>query len=156
MSDATDTTAELLKRMKSQRFVMLTTIDEDGALISRPMTVQEFDDWTFAFIAQDDDATVQQSDGREVNLSVMDGGNYISISGRGSVSRSVAEKKELWGRLNEAYAGDAEDPDNVILRVDAHQGAYWSAGNPVAQMIGLAKAAITGDAPDGEHGATEI
>lgn len=156
MTDDATTTEELRKRIAGQRFVMLATNDDSGSIVSRPMTVQELDGWTFRFIAQQDNDVVTQSEGRPVNLAVMDGGTYVSLTGTGRVSRDVEEKRALWGRLNEAYAGEPEDPANVILEVTATGGEYWDGGNPVARVLGLAKAAITGDAPEGKHGTASL
>lgn len=150
-----DEAKELRSRVEGQRFVMLSTSD-GTAITSRPMTVQEFDGWTLRFITQASNEVVAQSEGRAVNAVIMDGGTYVSLSGTASVDRSVENKRELWGRLNEAYAGDAEDPENVILNVDIDEGEYWDGGNPIARLVGLAKAAITGDAPNGEHGQASV
>lgn len=158
MSDQTSPD-DLRSHVKGKRFVMLTTTSPEGELQSRPMTVQEFEGWTMRFIAQDDDDAVRHSEGKEVNVSIMDGGEYVSLSGTGAVNRSVEEKKALWGRLNEAYAGEPEDPRNVILDITVSAGSYWDAGNPVARAIGLAKAALTGETGSGhggEHGSTDV
>lgn len=157
MTEKNDVAEELHTRLKDQRFVMLTTRSTEGSLESRPMTVQEVDGWVVRFIAQADDDTTTQSDGQQVNLAVMDGGDYLSLSGTGSINRDAAEKRELWNRLNEAYAGDADDPNNVIVEIAVTSGEYWDAGNPVVRVLGLAKAALTGDAPSsGENGATRV
>jgi general stress protein 26 len=152
-----DTAAELHQRIEDVRFVMLTTLTDEGSLVSRPMTVQEVDGWTVRFIAQGDDDTTVQSGGKAVNLSSMDGGNYLSLSGKGHINRDVDEKRALWNRLNEAYAGEPEDPDNIILEITVTSGEYWDAGNPVVRVLGLAKAALTGQAPEsGDNGATRV
>ena len=148
---------EIRQLVEGQRFVMFTSGDEAGGLVSRPMTVQEVDDWVFRFIAQDDSAVTRQADGKQVNLSVMDGSTYISLSGTGRVERDVTKKRELWDRLTEAYAGEPEDPANIILEVSASAGEYWQGGNPVANIIGLAKAALTRERPDnGDHGTVTL
>ena len=146
----------LHERIEGQRFVMLATATAEGTLTSRPMTVQEVDGWTLRFIAQDSNAVVAESEGKPVSLSIMDGGNYVSLSGTGHVSRDVEKKRELWSRLEEAYAGEPEDPDNVILDVVVDEGEYWDGGNPVARVVGLAKAALTGERPSGKHAAVDI
>jgi Pyridoxamine 5'-phosphate oxidase like len=113
--------------------------------------------WVFRFIAQNDSAVTRQADGKEVNLSVMDGSTYISLSGTGRVERDVTKKRELWDRLTEACAGEPEDPANIILEVSASVGEYWQGGNPVANIIGLAKAALTKKRPDnGDHGTAQL
>lgn len=153
----TEHTEQLRKLVTGQRFAMLTSLSDNGSLVSRPMTIQETDDWVFRFITQESNEVTAQSEGQQVNLAIMDGGTYISLSGTGSVSRDVTAKRELWDRLTEAYAGEPEDPENVILDVTVSSGEYWDGGNPVVQVLGLAKAAITGEAArTGEHGSVDI
>lgn len=153
-----DASSEALRKLvEGQRFVMMTTRAADGALVSRPMTVQEVDDWVFRFITQDDNAVTSESDGQQVNLAVMDGNTYVSVSGTGRVERDVAKKRELWDRLTEAYAGQPDDPANVILEITAESGEYWDGGNPVAHALSLAKAALTGERPGGgDHGTADL
>ena len=154
MSD--EPTETLRDHLKGQWFVMLTSLAEDGRLVSRPMTVQELDGWTLRFIAQDDNDVVGQAEGKQVNMSFNSGGTYVSLSGTGAVSRDTTAKQELWNRLNEAYAGDADDPSNVILEVTADEGEYWDGGGPVARVLGLARAAVTREATGGEHEVVDL
>ena len=72
------------------------------------------------------------------------------------VSRDVEKKRELWNRINEAYADDPEDPNNVILEIHVDSGEYWDSGSRVAQLVGLAKTLVTGERPGGDHGATDV
>lgn len=147
-----ENTQDLGKLLKGQRFAMLTTAEAGGALVSAPMTIQEVEEPVVRFIMPDDDIA-QQADGKQVNLAVVDGNDYVSLSGTGRIERNVAKKQELWGRLTEAYGGDPEDPSNVILEVTVASGKYWDSGNPIATAFGLAKAAVTGDRPEsGETG----
>lgn len=151
MTDQSNDTAALRDLLDKVRFVMLTTIEaEGGALVSRPMTVQEVDErWVVRFICQADNKVAAEADGHQVNLASMDGTRYVSLSGTGRVERDLAKKRELWDRLTEAYAGDAEDPNNVILEVQLAGAEYWDGGNPIVQLAGLAKAALTGERPEG-------
>ena len=143
--------------VKNQRFVMFTTRSTEGKLVSRPMTIAERENDLFRFVTQDDNDVATQSDGQQVNLSIMDGSIYVSMSGTGRIARSVAKKQELWNRIQEAYAGDAEDPSNVILEVTVETAEYWDGVNQVAALLGLAKAAVTGERPnDGEHGTVQL
>lgn len=143
--------------LKGQRFVMYTTRGEDGVLTSRPMTIAEREDAVFRFITQGDNAVATQSEGQQVNLSIMDGTTYISLAGSARIERDVAKKQELWNRIQEAYAGDAEDPKNVILEVTVDTAEYWDGGSQISNLLGLAKAAVTGNRPDlGEHGTVQL
>lgn len=156
MTDHEEARDALRERVAGQRFMMLTTTTAQGTLTSRPMTVQELDGWTLRFITQGSNAVTAESEGAQVNLAVMDGGTYVSLSGTGSVSRDLQQKRELWDRLTEAYGGEPGDPDNVILDVHVGEGEYWDGGNLVARVAGLAKAAITGERPSGEHAAVDL
>lgn len=147
---------ELADLVDKQRFAMFTTLAPGGALVSRPMTVQEREDWTLRFIAQDDNAVTAQAEGQQVNLAFVAGNTYISLSGTCRVERDLALKRELWNRLNEAYAGEPEDPNNIVLEVTVSSGEYWDGGNPVADLFGLAKAVVTGKAPTGDHGTVQL
>lgn len=147
---------ELADLVDKQRFAMFTTLAPGGTLLSRPMTVQERVGWTLRFIAQADNAVTQQAEGQQVNLAFAAGNTYISLSGTCRVERDVALKQELWNRLNEAYAGEPEDPNNIVLEVMVSSGEYWDGGNPVSDLFGLAKAVITGQAPTGEHGTVQL
>lgn len=143
--------------LKGQRFVMFTTRSTDGVLTSRPMTIAEREDSVFRFITQGDNDVATEADGQQVNLSIMDGSSYVSMAGTGRVERDLAKKQELWNRIQEAYAGDAEDPNNVILEVTVDSAEYWDGGNQVSTLIGLAKAAVTGERPnDGVHGTVQL
>lgn len=144
------------KLLKGQRIVMFTTQSETGALQSRPMTIQEYEYGVFRFIAQADNDITRQADGKQVNLAIIDGGTYLSISGLCEVERDVAKKKELWNRINEAYADDPEDPNNVVLEVTSETGEYWDGGNTVSQVLNIAKAAITKERPEADHGTVEL
>lgn len=146
----------LHRLVEGQRFTMFTTTSPDGRLVSRPMTVQEMDGWLVRFIAQDDSQVTVDSEGRQVNLAFIDGATFVSLSGVGSVDRDVTKKRELWDRLTEAYAGEPDDPANVIVEVQVHAGEFWEGGNPVSRIAGLAKAVVTGQAPDGGHGSVEL
>ena len=144
--------------MRQLRTVMLVTSTASGDLVSRPMSIQEADDdWIVRFICQRDNDVATQSDGRPVNLASMDGARYLSLSGTGHVETDPAKKQELWDRITEAYAGRPDDPDNVILEVSISSAEYWDGGNRVARLVGLAKAAVTGDRPEGgRHGPVEL
>ncbi|MDO5533880.1 MAG: pyridoxamine 5'-phosphate oxidase family protein [Propionibacteriaceae bacterium] len=144
--------AKLDDLIKDNATVMFTTIDPHGAIVSRPMTVQEVRGSVLTFVTQADNDVARDGDAKTVNLTLADGGTYVSLSGTGRVEHDLAKKRELWNRINEAFAGDPEDPNNVIFEVTVDGGEYWDSGNAVAQLVGIAKAAVTGEAPTGKHG----
>ena len=40
----------------------------------------------------------------------------------------------------------------MILEVTVEGGEFWDSGNAVARVVGIAKAAVTGEATEGKHG----
>lgn len=147
---------KLEKLLKNERVVMFTTQDAQGRLKSRPMTIQEREDWVFRFIAQDDNDLVEEAEGKQVNLALVDGGTYVSLSGTCAVEHDLEKKRELWNRINEAYADDPEDPKNVVLEVTADSAEYWDGGSTLTQALKVAKAVITKEKPKGDHGTVDL
>lgn len=155
---ATDERAMLEKLVEASRFAMLTTVDSRGHLVSRPMTVQEHDGDRFLFITQRANEVAVDSDGREVNLSIVGDSSWVSLAGTGSISDDVETKKRLWSVFNDAYTeGGPENPDNVVLTITMHDAEYWDSPGGVATLLGVAKARITGGKPpQGEHGTVAL
>lgn len=156
MSEQPTTLADLVGKA---RFAMFTTQGADGTLLSRPMTIQEVtDDDTLLFISQARTDVSQQSDGRQVNLAIVDDSKWVSIAGTGEVSDDRATKERLWNSANDAYTdGGPENPDNVVIRVKADTAEYWDTPGGIGIVLGVLKAKVTGDKPDvGEHGTVEL
>lgn len=139
------------KLVKQTRFVMFTTAEADGKLVSRPMTVQERDErGNFVFISQAGNDVAVQSDGKPVNLTFVADGSYVSVSGTGRVVDDVEKKKDLWNTVNDAFAeGGPEDPNNVLIVVDGDTAEYWDSPNGVITLVGVLKAKVAGGRPEG-------
>ena len=74
------------------------------------MTVQEVEGPVLRFVTQADNDVARDGGGKKVSLALVDGGTFASLSGTGHVEADLAKKRELWNRINDAYAGDVEDP----------------------------------------------
>lgn len=156
MPDQPTTLADLVE---GARFAMFTTLDADGALVSRPMTIQEVgEDDALVFISQATTHVSLQSDGKQVNLAIAESGKWLSISGVGEVSDDRATKERLWDSANDAYTdGGPENPDNVVIRVRADSVEYWDTPGGVGIVLGIVKAKLTGGKPQlGDHGTVEF
>jgi general stress protein 26 len=144
--------------IKGIRIAMLTTVDDEGCLHSRPMANQDDGfDGTLWFFTDANSAKVHElARDRHVNLSYSDPGEnrYVSVSGTASVSRDRAKMKELWSPLHKAWFPDGlEDPNIALLRVEVDKAEYWdSPSSAVVRLYGFAKALATGK-PYGEEGA---
>ena len=158
MNTHAENVQKLAKLIKDVRVAMLTTIEADGSLRSRPMETQqtEFDGtlWFFTWI---DTAKVHEIEhDHHVNLSYAHPSDqvYVSVSGTARVVRDQAKAKELWNPLHKAwFPKGVDDPNLGLLRVDVEKAEYWdSPSSAVVQLIGFAKAIATGK-PYGEEAA---
>lgn len=140
--------------IKGIRFTMLTTIDKDGSLRSRPMATQdvEFDgDLWFFTPASSPKAGEVESDKR-VNLSYAepDDNRYVSISGTAQMVHDRAKMKELWTLpLKAWFPKGLDDPDLALLRVRVEKAEYWEyPSSKMVQLAGFVKAIATGQRAD--------
>lgn len=147
--------AEALKRLgeliKGIKFAMLTTVEQDGTLRSRPMTTQqaEFDGDLWFFTEADapkvDD--VQQERKVSVTYAAPDDMRYVSLSGTATLVRDVPKQRELWSEANKIWFPDGpEDPNVALLKVQVNKGEYWESGSTkVGRLFDFARALVTGD-----------
>lgn len=147
--DARETIASLVKK---SRTALVTTLDEEGHLVCRPLAMldQDFDGTLWFFTPDPSPKTDQVRRNDQVNVALADGSDYVSLSGTASVSRDQAKIDELWNRFAEAwFAGGREDPTVALLRVDVATAEYWTLDSPKPIALAkYAKALITGERPD--------
>jgi general stress protein 26 len=148
---------ELLKDIK---FAMLTTIEEDGTLRSRPMATQqvEFDGdlWFFTNAKAHKVDEVQQHQQVNVSYAQPDKQKYVSVSGTAKLVRDRAKIEELWNPLFKAWFPQGlEDPDLALLKVSIDKAEYWdSPSSQVVRLAGFLKSVVTGK-PIGNAGEHE-
>ena len=147
--------------LEGERFAMLTTVDPDGTLMSRPMALQEVEfDGDLWFYAERGSRKLRQiAETPQVNVTVMSGSSWVSLTGHASVVVDEERKKGLWNAGVEAwFPGGPEDPDVVLLRVDADSAQYWDTpGGRIASIFSFAKAKATGRRYEGgESGTVEM
>ena len=150
MNTNTENVQKLAKLIKDVRVAMLTTVEADGCLRSRPMATQESEfDGTLWFFTWVDTAKVHEIDrDHHVNLSYANPSDqvYVSVSGMARLVRDQAKAKELWNPLHKAwFPKGLDDPNLGLLRVDVDKAEYWdSPSSAVVQLIGFTKAIATG------------
>ena len=142
---------KLAQMIKGIDFGMLTTVDDDGTLRSRPMSTNgnvEFDGDVWFFTYGDSHKVLEAQHSPQVNVAFSDPKhqNYVSLSGTASLVRDKAKIKELWEPALKAWFPEGVDtPDIALLKVTAHKGEYWDApASPIAHAIGLVKNLATG------------
>jgi len=155
--DATDDTAKLVELTKDSRFVMLTTTDSEGHLVSRPMSRQDVDlDADLWFIATRDSRKVAHIRANPtVGVTVTSQSSWVSISGRAEIVDDVEKLKEYWSTFAEAWIPEGpEDPNAILIHVEAETAEFWdNPGGRVSSIISLVKSKVTGQPYDGgDHG----
>lgn len=137
--------------IKDVRIAMLTTVDENGLLRSRPMATQkaEFDGDVYFFTKEHSPKMGEIQKERNVNVSYAnpDKQHYVSLSGNGQIITDRAKLEELWTPELKAWFPDGlEDSELSLLKVNATQAEYWDTPNStVVYLFGLAKAIATGE-----------
>lgn len=148
---------KLHELIKDIRTAMLTTVEEDGSLRSRPMATQETDlgdlDGNLWFFTPASSAKVGEVRREQhVNLSYAapDSNRYVSVSGTARIVRDPAKAKELWNPALKAwFPKGLDDPDLALLRVEVGKAEYWDApSSKMVQLVGFVKAIATGQRYD--------
>ena len=154
-----DTREESIKKLhgliEGIDFAMLTTVDTDGVLRSRPMSTQEVEfDGTLWFFTSDKTHKVEEIEkDNRVNASYAEPKDnvYVSVSGTASVVKDRAKMEELWNPILKAWFPDGlETPGICLLKVDVEQAEYWdSPSSTLVQIAGFVKAMVTGQRANG-------
>lgn len=154
-----DDRAKLAELIKSFRFVMLTTVEHDGNLHSRPMTMQdiEFDGDLWFFTSANTPTAWEVNRNRQVNVSFADANKqtFISACGVASLVRDRKKIEELWKPAYAAFFPKGlGDPELALLKVSVHTAEYWDApGSAVSRVFNLVKAIAKGvPGQMGRHG----
>jgi general stress protein 26 len=117
-------------KIKGIHVAMLTTMDADGKLHSRPMVTQEEDfDGDLWFFTYDNAPKVGNvAVHPEVNLSyVKESDNlYVSVSGTAELVRDRKKMDDLWKpRLKTWFPNGTGDPHLALLKVHVESAEIW-------------------------------
>ena len=149
-ADRTESIKKLSEMIKGIDFAMLTTVDVDGTLRSRPMSTQqaEFDGvlWFFTRASSHKVDEVEHDHRVNVSYAEPEDQRYISLSGTARLVRDRKRMEELWNPVLKAwFPKGLEDPDIALLKVDVNQAEYWdSSSSTMAHLFGFVKAVAAG------------
>lgn len=155
---------KLREMIKDIDFCMLTTVDENDDLHSRPMSLNsEVDEqgnlWFFTYGNSHKVSEVKRTPKCNVSFADPDDHRYVSISGPSEVVRDKAKIKELWKpELKAWFPKGVDEPDIALLRLTIEKAEYWdSPGGTVAHVISFVSALVTGQSADwGENKKLEL
>lgn len=151
MTEHSDPAQRVADLVRAAHLCMLTTQNDEGRLVSRPMALQEaeFDGDLWFFTHEDTSAVAHVQTRPQVGVSFADHRNtaWTSIAGTAQVVRDRARMEELWSApLKVWFPEGTETPGLVLLRVEAQSAEYWdSPASRVKRLVGAARAAVTGD-----------
>lgn len=150
---------KLAGMIKDIKFTMLTTVNEDGSMSSRPMATQKIDDETFDgrlwfFTKKDTHKVHSIKHDQHVNLAYAhpEKQSYISVAGRARVVENKEKMRELWNPLLKAWFPEGlEDPQISLISVNIDSAEIWDAPpSKIVQMVGMMKSIVTGKPYDHE------
>lgn len=150
-NDKQENLQKLIEKIKDIKVAMMTTMDTDGSLRSRPMRHSEVkaDGIIWFFTGYESGKSHEIKNDSHVNLSYSnpDDELYVSVSGRASLTRDQAKIDELWSPALKAWFPEGkEDPNIGLIKVSIDKAEYWDAPNSVmVHLYGMVKAAITGE-----------
>lgn len=135
---------------------MLTTVESDGALASRPMAPLEMDAtgalWFFTDLRSSKVSHLQAA-----NLTFTDTvrGTYVSLSGRGEIDNDHGRIERLWTPMAKPWFPDGPASSSLaLLKFVPNVADFWDASNSrMVRAFSLIASAVTGKPLSiGEHG----
>ena len=159
-----DDLQKLRELVKDIDFCMLTTIDEDRDLHSRPMSVNgeidpDGDLWFFTSASSHKVSEIAKSPKVNVSFADPDNQHYVSISGTAELITDRAKIDELWKpEFKMWFPNGKDDPDVALLRVNLEKVEYWdSPSSTIAYALNFVSSVVTGKEPDqGENRKLEL
>ena len=134
--------AELIKDID---FAMFTTVNEDGRLLSRPMSTQEVEfDGDLWFITSVDTGKAEDIQ-REARVNVAyakpEKQRFVSVSGTAVLVNDRAKIDEFWSPVYKAYFPNGKDDPNIrLIKVRVEQAEYWDSKGLIPTVIAFAQA----------------
>ena len=140
-----------IEKIKDIDTAMLSTVEPDGTIRSRPMRHMKVDNegtiWFFTEYQSHKTHEIQNDSHVNLSYSKPNDNLYVSVSGHAQVYRDQQKIDELWNPAMKAWFPEGkEDPSIGILKVTIDQAEYWDSPNSaVVHLYGMVKAALTGE-----------
>lgn len=146
-----DPIAHLGELIHGIKVAMMTTVEEDGTLRSRPMWThdRDFDGELWFFTREHSPKVDEVERDHHVNLSYSEPGRdrYVSVSGVARLVRDKDKARELWNPTLKAWFPQGlDDPELALLCVTVNKAEYWDTPNKrMVQLVGFVKSVLTGE-----------
>ena len=150
-----DDLQKIRELIKDIDFCMLTTVDENGDLHSRPMSSngdvdRDGDIWFFTNASSHKVSEIEKLPKVNVSFADPDNQRYISVSGTAQLVRDRAKIDELWKPEFKIWFPEGKgDPEIALLRVNLEKAEYWdSPSSTIGFMLSFVSSIVTGKEPD--------
>lgn len=135
--------------IKDVRTAMVTTVEADGTLHTRPLAALKYEnDGQLWFYTAIDSAKVDEiSNDMRTSVAFADihRDAYVAASGLADIVNDRQRIRELWTPFAKPWFPDGpDDPNLALLRVQVERAEYWTSPGKAAYLFGVARAAITG------------
>lgn len=138
---------QLCQLIEHMHLAMLTTTNDAGELVSRPMAPLELASdgsiWFFTDVQSEKVAQLQK-----LNLAFTDAdrGTYVSISGHGEIHSDHTRMKRLWTPAAKPWFPDGPDSPNLcLIKIVPETAEFWDAPHSkMVRMFAMAASVITG------------
>jgi general stress protein 26 len=159
-----DNLQKLREMVKDIDFCMLTTVDENGNLHSRPMSVNgdidpDGDLWFFTSASSHKVTEISKLPKVNVSFADPDNQHYVSISGKAQLVRDRNKIDELWKpEFKMWFPEGKDDPQVALLRVNLEKAEYWdSPSSTIGYVLNFVSSLVTGkEADHGENRKIEL
>ena len=146
---------KLREMIKEIDFCMLTTVDENNDLHSRPMSLngeadQEGNLWFFTSSDSHKVSELTRTPKCNVSFSKPEDNRFVSITGKAELVTDKQKIKELWKpELKIWFPEGPDQPDVALLRVGIEKAEYWdSPSSTVATVVSFVSALVKGESAD--------
>jgi general stress protein 26 len=143
---------KLQEMIKDIDFCMLTTVDENNDLHSRPMSLnsevdQDGNLWFFTAASSHKVTEVNRTPKCNVSFANPDDQRYVSITGKAELITDKRKIKELWKpELKIWFPKGTDDPDIALLRLGIEKAEYWdNPSSTVSTVLSFVSALVKGE-----------
>jgi general stress protein 26 len=119
--------------IRSIEIGMLTTVQENGELRSRPMLCADYDFDTLWFLAKESKSVIAESmANRVVNVAFAcpEKNIYASVTGLAQLVEDDKLVQKLWrSEMASWFPAGLKEPDLALLRIDIQHAEAWDSDN---------------------------
>ena len=144
--------AKLAELIREVDIAMLTTINAEGRLISRPLGTQEVEfDGDLWFATECDSGKaldIERNPNVNVSYASKSQNTYVSVAGRATIVRDRVKIDAIWSpAMKVFFPGGKDDPNLCLIRVEAETAEYWDGpGTVMGMALDFMMSAVSGDA----------